>query len=226
MSRRSWLGILAVGSLALAIFVPVLAEIGRHGTPTQHGFTGVSAKAVEEPGTTQIRLSAYMAPMAPEQLVYRADAGLEGDIVAISPARWSTVSGGPPDGWKPGQAFLEPEVVYRSATVRVTNLLYGDAGKQVNVAMLGGTAGGVTMTFEDSPAPDVSVGDHVVFFVSRPSAAWRLGADNLGLVQGYVVSAGQASTPGLPPVSMSDLSTRVHAEAARRVAGAVEPAAE
>jgi hypothetical protein len=176
----------------------------------------------DEPVT--IRLDGYMSPMSPEQLVYRADVGVEGNVVAISAARWSTPSGQPPDGWRPGQRLLQPEVIYRSVTIRVSNGLYGEMVGDVNVAVLGGTAGTVSMSVEDFPMPNVSVGDHVLVFLRRPTKEWRLGGQNMGLVQGYVVNQGQAATPGVAPISVTALAARVRSELARRAAGAIEPA--
>lgn len=221
--HRFWIGVTATVAVAVVAVTLVMASVHNDSAPTQ-AVNGADPRVANESGESfTIRLGGYVSPMSPEQLVYRADAALEGDVVAISQARWSTPSGQPPDGWKRGQRLSRPEVIYRTATIRVSGEIYGDTGEELRLAILGGAAEGATMLVEDAPMPNVSVGDHVLVFISRPNADWRLGAETMGLLQGYLVSDGQASTPDAAPIAVGELKARVSAELARRAAGATEP---
>lgn len=184
--------------------------------------TRVQSDALSQP--YEIQLSGYWAPLSPEVLAYRADIAIEGDVVAISNARWSTPSGAAPDGWKPGERFKEPQVIYRSVTVRVADKLYGAAGAEVTFAVLGGSVDSVSMSLAELSMPGLVLGDRVMVFLIQPDMEWRLGKQDMGLLQGYVLKDGKATHPEIPAMATSELAARVRAEAARRAAGAIEPA--
>jgi hypothetical protein len=210
MTTRRKIAILGLGVIAAAIPLALAAALLERDNAEPGAAPSSSGSTVSESPVEPyvIRLSGFLVPLSPEELVYRADGAFEGDVVSISPARWSTPSGAPPAGWSPGQRLPQPEVIYRSVTIRVTSRMYGDGASTMNVAVLGGSVGAVAMPVEGSLAPEFAVGDHVVLFVMKPAEGWRLGSDNLGLLQGYVVKEGEAATPELPPIRFTELAER------------------
>lgn len=97
----------------------------------------------------QIQLTGYNAPISPAGLVYRADAGFEGEVTSISSPLWSTPTGTAPDSWTPGEPLPRLEVIYRTVTVRVTDGLLGGVGSELTVAIVGGSLDNVEMVVED-----------------------------------------------------------------------------
>lgn len=221
MSAKVTVTFIASAVFTIVVIVVALALGDREEQPS-----GVEARSItdENPQPYAIRLTAYSALMTPEQLVYRSDTGAIGEVVAVSEARWSTQSGKTPHGWKPGDRLPQPEVIYRSVTLRVESALFGPAGSEISVAVIGGSADGVEMTFDDALSPQLNVGDRAAVFVVKPPDGWRLGSQNDGLIQGYKVTGGQALSSDGSSLSIEDLTRRTHAEFERRQAGALEPA--
>ncbi len=200
-------------SASLAVVTLLLAACGGDAATTTPAGAATS-------GDYDLRVSGYYVPMQPEDLVQRAAAGIDGEVIAIAPARWSTVSGRAPDGWVPGTHLPQPEVIFQTITIRVGEAYYSVVGNEIRVAMLGGSADGVRMTVEGPSVPDIAIGDHVVVFVERAGPGWRLSGAEFGLVQAFRIDGNRATSEGLAPLDAGDLAARVRAAAQRKLAQA------
>lgn len=151
-------------------------------------------------GKTIISLNAYPSLLTPAEAVRLATVGVRGSIVAIDEPRWSTSDGKQPSSQSRG---VEPNVIYRAATVRVAETIFGEAPATVRIPLLGGVVGDTIMVWDEDSSP--AIGDEVIVFLVEPPANWRLGGTDFQVVQRYALKGDVATTPMMPAVSVKDL---------------------
>lgn len=179
--------------------------------------------ATDVPDSLVVTVNGYPLSPSPEDAVYLSDAGVRGEVIRIGQPRWATPDGKPPSGFPGGESLSKPFSIYRTATVRVDEAFHGKAPREVSVALVGGTADGITLIASDS-GPQLAVGDEVVMFLNAPPQGTRLDPSNWVLVQAYVVVGGEARSELVPTLRTDELIPRAEAESARKSAGAVQPA--
>lgn len=175
------------------------------------------------PGSLLVTANGYLLSPSPEEAVYLSDAGVRGQVIRVGQPRWSTPDGKPPPDFQAGRPLTRPFSIYRTATVRVTETFHGQAPREVSVALMGGTANGVTLTVADS-GPQLAVGDQVVMFLNAPPQGTQLDPTNWVVVQSYLVVGSEARSDLVPTLLTDELIPRAKTESARKVAGALQPA--
>lgn len=151
-------------------------------------------------GKTIISLNAYPSLLTPAEAARLSTVGIRGSIVAIDEPRWSTADAKQPSYQSRG---VEPNVIYRVATVRVAETIFGEAPATVRIPLLGGVVGDTIMVWDEDSPP--AMGDEVILFLVQPPANWRLGGTDFQVVQRYALNGDVATTPMMPAVSVKDL---------------------
>ena len=136
----------------------------------------------------------FDAGMSPEVAVYRSDAIVVGKIVQIDKPRWTTPDGKAPKDVVYGDTPPEPQIVYRVATVRVTETLQGDVPATIRVSLVG--AGDVSNP-DDSQGAGWRSGTEVVLYLIESAAESRIQGAGWGLAQGLVVEGAVVRARGL-----------------------------
>ncbi len=169
----------------------------------------------------------FDAGVSAEMAVYRSDLIAVGAIIEITEPRWTTTDGKAPKDVVYGDTPPEPQIIYRVATVRVTETLHGEAPATLRVSLVG--TGDRTGPEAETQGEGWKAGDEVVLYLAKASAESRIVGADWALVQGLLVEGRLARARNLPAsmtdMALADLAARVRSEQARKATGAQEPVA-
>lgn len=156
-------------------------------------------------GKTVVSLSAYPKQLAPEEAARVSNAAIVGTVVHLDTPRWSTPDGLAPSAEMRGKV---PYVIFRTATVRVEETLFGETSSLVQIPLLGGQVGESIMAVDGVDFPFIAVGDRLAVFLADPPAGWQLERTVNPTVQLYMVKDDTAWSGDSPALSISELRER------------------